>query len=54
MLSVEIRVLIRTLDPRDNAADRVEAEVRRILAQFYPTDSLYIEQVKPEHVAGWR
>lgn len=45
MTSIELRVLIRSSDDRDQAADRIKTEVRRALAHVFPPESLYVDRV---------
>lgn len=46
MTSVELRVLVQTSDPREQAAERIEAEVRRRLAHWFPEGQLYVDRVR--------
>lgn len=45
MTTVELRVLIQTSDTRDNAADRIEAQVRQSLHREWDARQCYIERV---------
>lgn len=46
MSTVELRVVVGTTDQRDNAHDRLEALVRRVL-ELALGEQVYVEQVKP-------
>lgn len=54
VIAVQLAVTVLTNDIRPDAADMAEANVRRVLALYYPPDMVYVEQVHVEHQASWR
>lgn len=47
--TVELRLLIQTNDERDEAADRIESQVRRNLGRDFDPAVLYVEQITTRH-----
>lgn len=52
MRTLEYRVLIQTSDERDEAADRIEALVRRALHREWDAGNCYVERVVVPHERG--
>lgn len=51
--SIELRVVVATNSEADNAADRLEAEVKRALRHLFPAENFYVERSCENHPMPW-